>query len=303
MAGQNWESHVEEASREPLDLTLPEQEEPEPLSNLGPSPAGPDEKLPEASSGMALERAKSGRSSCKACGESIGQSALRCGMSAYSGGRTTMFWSHPRCFLEKVTVDYAPARRGKCKSTGAAFCKGDLRVAFELCGHRTVWSPMEAARWTAPASAVLAKEDIAREVLPGAAAVEALDMEQRPILLNLLQRGTLPPPNMKMRKPLASSKKRRRPDPPKAVSDLASAACKLASATPPVPPQGLPLRARVPLDLDEMDEADSEMELDCSPGAAALREAPSSRAARILDEDSDGGGAHSDGDSELELVL
>eukprot|EP00927_Polykrikos_kofoidii_P006211 TRINITY_DN12522_c1_g1_i1.p1 TRINITY_DN12522_c1_g1~~TRINITY_DN12522_c1_g1_i1.p1 ORF type:complete len:638 (+),score=143.15 TRINITY_DN12522_c1_g1_i1:282-2195(+) len=97
--------------------------------------------------GIFVERAKSSRSSCKTCKAQISQGCLRCGVDAFSGGRTARVWAHGACFLGELTAEYCPARRGKCKGSGRPFEKGDIRVMFKVGAHCTWWSPGEAAQY------------------------------------------------------------------------------------------------------------------------------------------------------------
>eukprot|EP00928_Gymnodinium_smaydae_P026302 TRINITY_DN20702_c0_g1_i2.p1 TRINITY_DN20702_c0_g1~~TRINITY_DN20702_c0_g1_i2.p1 ORF type:complete len:486 (+),score=79.76 TRINITY_DN20702_c0_g1_i2:1170-2627(+) len=95
-----------------------------------------------------IEQAKTSRGVCRKCGEKILKGSLRCGLDAFSGGRTVTQWSHALCFLEGLSVDVCTAKRGKCKGSGEAFKPGDLRVTFAVGCHRSFWLPLRAAQWT-----------------------------------------------------------------------------------------------------------------------------------------------------------
>ena len=76
-----------------------------------------------------LETAKTGRSTCRGCGEGIAQGALRLGVEAFVSGRVVVTWQHPICALRACYLERCVASRGKCKATGEAFKKGDVRLA------------------------------------------------------------------------------------------------------------------------------------------------------------------------------
>lgn len=98
---------------------------------------------------IVVEQAKTGKSRCKTCNEPILQGTWRCGMQCYSGGHLSMFWAHASCFLAKMSVEYSPAKRGRCYGSGEPFEKGDLRVSLEIGGQRKWFRPGAAARYTA----------------------------------------------------------------------------------------------------------------------------------------------------------
>jgi hypothetical protein len=56
-------------------------------------------------SGPVLERAKTGRSTCRSSGEPIDQDSWRVGIEAYRAGRMTTTWLKPRCFLDDMLVE------------------------------------------------------------------------------------------------------------------------------------------------------------------------------------------------------
>lgn len=155
-----------------------------------------------------LERAKTARSLCRTCGKPIDKGQARCGTKAHVSGRSVMIWAHAPCFLEKVTVEYVAARRGKCRGSGEAFAPGDVRVSLGIGGHKTWWSPLQAARWTVPVAAAVVEEGAVPLQLE--AAMEALDAEHRPHLLQLLRSGLVPPEIIRFRKASAAGAKRAR---------------------------------------------------------------------------------------------
>ena len=82
-----------------------------------------------------LEAAKTGRSSCKQCGEKIDAGELRVGLPAFIRGSVTTAWTKAECFKGAVMVEIAPDNRSKCKASGEKIVKNeDLRVARALGG-------------------------------------------------------------------------------------------------------------------------------------------------------------------------
>mmetsp|Transcript_2808 Transcript_2808/g.8294 ORF Transcript_2808/g.8294 Transcript_2808/m.8294 type:complete len:367 (+) Transcript_2808:696-1796(+) len=76
-----------------------------------------------------LEAAKTGRSSCKQCGEKIDAGELRVGLPAFIRGSVTTAWTKAECFKGAVMVEIAPDNRSKCKASGEKIVKNeDLRV-------------------------------------------------------------------------------------------------------------------------------------------------------------------------------
>ena len=57
-------------------------------------------------SGPILERAKTGRSTCRSSGMAIDEGSWRVGIEAYRAGRMTMTWIKPRCFLDDLVVRF-----------------------------------------------------------------------------------------------------------------------------------------------------------------------------------------------------
>ena len=80
-------------------------------------------------SGPILERAKTGRSTCRSSGMAIDEGSWRVGIEAYRAGRMTMTWIKPRCFLDDHVVEYSSNGRAHCKATGDLIQKGECRVA------------------------------------------------------------------------------------------------------------------------------------------------------------------------------
>lgn len=143
-----------EASCSPPASSAPQASSvPEASSNPEASSTPEASSAPQASSGprrcsITIERAKSGRASCRSCGQGIERDAVRCGVEVYAGGRLTMQWAHAECFREKINAERVTARRGKCKGSGEPFAVGDVRVGFELGSSKTWWCLREAATWT-----------------------------------------------------------------------------------------------------------------------------------------------------------
>ena len=86
-----------------------------------------------------LERAKTGRSTCRGCGEGIAADEMRVGIEAFVAGRVADTWQHPRCALNACFLEVAPAKRGKCKATDEPFAKGDARLALCSKDHKTFY--------------------------------------------------------------------------------------------------------------------------------------------------------------------
>ena len=86
-----------------------------------------------------LEHAKTGRSTCRGCGEGIAVGELRVGIEAFVAGRVADTWQHPKCALEHCFLEVAPANRGKCKATDEPFAKGDVRLALCSKDHKTFY--------------------------------------------------------------------------------------------------------------------------------------------------------------------
>ena len=87
-----------------------------------------------------LEYAKTGRSTCRRCGEAIAAGDLRVGIEAFVAGRVADTWQHPRCALEACYLERCSANRGKCKATDETFKKGDIRLAVCSKDHKTYYS-------------------------------------------------------------------------------------------------------------------------------------------------------------------
>lgn len=146
-----------------------------------------------------VERAKTARSTCRICDEQVLKDDLRVGMDAFSSGRTMTLWSHASCFLKSVTVEYASARRGKCKGSGVAFVPGDIRVCFEVAAHKTWWLPREAARFTS-----LMVRQGASLVAPKG--LELIDDGHSGALLALLGSEVAPPCQLRREQQVATSR-------------------------------------------------------------------------------------------------
>mmetsp|Transcript_23848 Transcript_23848/g.47409 ORF Transcript_23848/g.47409 Transcript_23848/m.47409 type:complete len:209 (+) Transcript_23848:854-1480(+) len=82
---------------------------------------------------LQVERAVSGRASCRGCKEKTGRGDYRVGMPAWSAGRNIVVWHHPVCFVRDAVrlekVDRGSAAR--CKYTGDRFVQGDLRIVVQ----------------------------------------------------------------------------------------------------------------------------------------------------------------------------
>lgn len=154
-----------------------------------------DDKLDSAKFGpVLLERAKTGRSNCRTCGQGIPRDGFRVGLQGFSNGRTITFWAHGSCFLSRVSAEYA-AGRGRCRGSAEAFARGDLRVGLEVGGLRTWWLPKEAARWTVQVlQEVGEKSSSSAEggLLTTVIGLQTLDASHQEPLLQLLRSGLEP---------------------------------------------------------------------------------------------------------------
>ena len=86
-----------------------------------------------------VERAKTGRSTCRGCGEGIAADEMRVGIEAFVAGRVADTWQHPICALKACFLEVAPAKRGKCKATDEPFAKGDARLVLCSKDHKTFY--------------------------------------------------------------------------------------------------------------------------------------------------------------------
>ena len=110
---------------------------------------------------LSVERAKTGRSKCRACREAIPQGMPRVGQHAWIMGRNSIVWSHPKCCLERLVVAVESSGRSKCKASGRALVKGEPKIG--LRAHTaTAWvSLQQIASVLAPVMAVLPSQHVA----------------------------------------------------------------------------------------------------------------------------------------------
>uniref|UniRef100_A0A0G4F6W0 PARP-type domain-containing protein n=1 Tax=Chromera velia CCMP2878 TaxID=1169474 RepID=A0A0G4F6W0_9ALVE len=81
---------------------------------------------------LTVENAKTGRSTCRECGESIDKGVLRVGMEAWISGRKAVTWQHASgCFPKAMSVGPAPSSQGKCKVTQERLQKGKGRLQIK----------------------------------------------------------------------------------------------------------------------------------------------------------------------------
>ena len=78
--------------------------------------------------GIVGELAKTGRSTCRKCGEAIAKEAPRVGMQAWIVGRQAITWQCPGCFLGNLVVTVEASGRGYCKISNEAFNKGEAKL-------------------------------------------------------------------------------------------------------------------------------------------------------------------------------
>eukprot|EP00873_Tetraselmis_striata_P012668 jgi/Tetstr1/432932/TSEL_022272.t1 len=80
-----------------------------------------------------VESARSGRSSCRSCGEKIALGETRFGVEAWIAGRVAVGWLRQSCFQGQLALDVASNARAKCKHCGEKFAKGETR--FAVCNY------------------------------------------------------------------------------------------------------------------------------------------------------------------------
>ena len=122
-----------------------------------PSPRGaptlrPQRVVPaEELGGLVCEAAKTGRSTCRKCGERIEQGAARVGMKSWIVGRQALTWQHAACFLENLVCARDATGRTRCKVTGEPFARGELKLGARSHSATSYYKPTRAG-----AGAVLA---------------------------------------------------------------------------------------------------------------------------------------------------
>ena len=80
-----------------------------------------------------LEEAKSGRSTCKTCGEFIHAGQIRAGLPSFSrGAGQVTAWSHATCFSPALEFQYAENARSSCKASGKKIAHGELRICARV---------------------------------------------------------------------------------------------------------------------------------------------------------------------------
>jgi hypothetical protein len=125
--GEYEEEGIDVDGVEEYDVELPVKRERK--TKVEPSQAeDQDQAQVDSTGGLTLERAKSGRSTCKKCKNIIDKGSPRVGMKAWIVGRQAMTWQCPECFLNNLTCGYETSGRTRCKATDAAFVKGELKV-------------------------------------------------------------------------------------------------------------------------------------------------------------------------------
>jgi len=92
-----------------------------------------------------VDISKTGRSTCRVCDEKIAVGSVRCGQDKFGNGITKTGYTHALCFLQCVSCDYAPAKRGRCQASEVGFARGDLRIKFDAV-KTTYWLPEEAGK-------------------------------------------------------------------------------------------------------------------------------------------------------------
>lgn len=82
---------------------------------------------------VTVEAAKTGRSKCRKCYETIQKGVHRIGMRSWIAGRNSMTWQCPTCMVSNLIVAVEATGRCKCKVTNTNFRQGDLK--FGLRSH------------------------------------------------------------------------------------------------------------------------------------------------------------------------
>ena len=92
---------------------------------------------------LTVEKAKTGRSSCRLCREIIIKDTPRVGMMSWIVGRNAVTWQHPSCFLSQLCVAAASNSKTKCKVTSLPFVKNQVKVGCK--SHSTTsWVSLDA---------------------------------------------------------------------------------------------------------------------------------------------------------------
>ena len=92
---------------------------------------------------LTVEKAKTGRSSCRLCREIIIKDTPRVGMMSWIVGRNAVTWQHPSCFLSQLCVAAASNSKTKCKVTSVPFVKNQVKVGCK--SHSTTsWVSLDA---------------------------------------------------------------------------------------------------------------------------------------------------------------
>ena len=97
---------------------------------------------------LQVQRATTGRASCRGCKEKISKGKHRVGAKAWSSGREITVWYHPCCFVGDGRGDgvvrvekLSRGTTARCQYTGANFARGDLRLAVEAGGSARYYDP------------------------------------------------------------------------------------------------------------------------------------------------------------------
>lgn len=121
---------------------------------------------------LTVERAKTGRSSCRACRAPIAQGAHRVGMTAWIVGRQAMTWQCPACLVGGLSARVELTGRGRCKVTGWPLAKGAPKLG--VTSHSaTAWLSLAAApKALAPVLACLGSTRAAAAALAAATGLD-----------------------------------------------------------------------------------------------------------------------------------
>jgi hypothetical protein len=78
---------------------------------------------------IVVEKAKTGRATCRSCKGTLEMGEQRVGMYAWIAGRNSLTWQKPQCFMNNLTVAVQNGR-GVCKKSGKPIVKGDVKLGL-----------------------------------------------------------------------------------------------------------------------------------------------------------------------------
>lgn len=126
-----------------------------------------------SASGLTVELAKTGRSTCRQCREKIEKDQPRVGMQAWIVGRQALTWQCPPCFLQNLILSLEATGRGKCKLTSQAFPRGAAKLGCRSHTAVSYFSLDAAPRVLKPVLKTLKADQ--GETFPAAESIEGFD--------------------------------------------------------------------------------------------------------------------------------